>query len=84
MKYLGLKDTPLILDEFGRTMDPKHRTNAYNIINQVMVSNFKQIFIVSHFESMYGSFKNSDITILSDENMLLSEDIKYNTIFKTK
>jgi PHIKZ165 len=67
MKYMGLSDHPLILDEFGRTMDATHRTAAYNIIDQVFLTNFEQIFLVSHFESMYGRFANAHIVNLEDE-----------------
>lgn len=66
MKYMGLSDSPLILDEFGRTMDATHRDTAYNIIDRVFSSNFNQIFLVSHFESMYGRFVNADLVQLED------------------
>lgn len=69
IKYAKLVDTPLILDEFARTFDVVHQVKAYDVIETLFTNNFKQIFIVSHFESMYGRFVNSEITILgSDEN----------------
>ena len=66
MKYMHISDTPLILDEFGRTMDATHRDTAYNIIDRIFSTNFDQIFLVSHFESMYGRFVNADIVQLEE------------------
>ena len=66
MKYMRISDTPLILDEFGRTMDATHRDTAYNIIDRIFSTNFDQIFLVSHFESMYGRFVNADIVQLEE------------------
>ena len=52
--------------EFGRTMDATHRDAAYNIIDRIFSSNFNQIFLVSHFESMYGRFVNADLVQLEE------------------
>lgn len=82
IKYLNVPEVPLFLDEFGRTMDPTHRINAYNIIEQVMADSFVQIFIVSHFESMYGRFNNADISILDANNIDTSSLSLYNTVLK--
>jgi ABC-type hemin transport system ATPase subunit len=68
IKYRKL-DVPLVLDEFGSSMDTTHQINSYNIIGDKLVNNFSQIFIVSHFESMYGRFSNSDISILDSSNL---------------
>lgn len=69
IKYAKLIDMPLILDEFARTFDKVHQVKAYDVVETLFTENFKQIFIVSHFESMYGRFINSEVTILgSDEN----------------
>ena len=54
------------LVEFGRTMDATHRDTAYNIIDRIFSTNFDQIFLVSHFESMYGRFVNADIVQLEE------------------
>lgn len=79
MKYLGITDSPLILDEFGITMDPVHRVNAFNVIDGVLANNFKQIFIISHFESMYGALTNkADINILNSDNLNIDKNLMYN------
>jgi hypothetical protein len=69
IKYSKISNTPLILDEFARTFDKHHRVKAYDIIESLFSSHFKQIFMVSHFESIYGRFTNSDVSILGDTDM---------------
>ena len=66
VKYLGLANYPLILDEFGRTMDAEHRQTAYDIIDRVLSHNFNQIILVCHFESMYSRFVNADFLELKE------------------
>lgn len=66
IKYLGLQGFPLILDEFGRTMDPEHRVNAYDVIDRVLSHNFNQIVLVCHFESMYSRFANAEFVELRE------------------
>ena len=83
MKYSGIINMPLVLDEFGKTMDPVHRINAFNTIEKVLSNNFPQIFVISHFESMYGQFSNlADISILSTDNLNIDSKIKYNEKLK--
>ena len=81
MKYMHLEHMPLILDEFGITMDDKHRHNVYNIIENTLANNFSQLFITAHFKSMYGRFLDSDIVVLDDKNIDL-DNIAYNSIIK--
>lgn len=63
-RYKGFENYPLILDEFGRTFDTNHRVRAYNVLEHVISPEFGQIFMVSHFESMYGRFTSADVTVL--------------------
>ena len=76
IKYNRFEDMPLILDEFARTFDKIHSNKAYDIIDNVFVNDFKQIFIVSHFESMYGRFINSEITNLGVRDMYDKDIVK--------
>lgn len=78
MKYMHLSHMPLILDEFGITMDDKHRYNVYNVIENVLINNFEQVFITAHFKSMYSRFLDSDIVVLDDKNIDLEKTV-YNT-----
>ncbi len=81
MKYMHLEHMPLILDEFGITMDDKHRHNVYHVIENTLANNFSQLFITAHFKSMYGRFLDSDIVVLDDKNIDL-DNIAYNSIIK--
>lgn len=81
MKYMHLEHMPLILDEFGITMDDKHRHSVYNIIENTLANNFSQLFITAHFKSMYGRFLDSDIVVLDDKNIELDQ-VVYNTNIK--
>lgn len=63
-KYSGLHEVPLYLDEFGHGFDKNHRTIAYNVIDKILSSDYPQVFIVCHYESLYGSFKNVDFNVL--------------------
>ncbi len=79
MKHLGMQDYPIFLDEFGKAMDSKHRHQAIETIKSLIYSsNFSQIFIVSHYESSYGSFKNSQVNVLCDNNVVIPKDMIYN------
>ena len=81
MKYMHLEHMPLILDEFGITMDDKHRHNVYHVIENTLANNFSQLFITAHFKSMYGRFLDSDIVVLDDKNIDL-DNIAYNSNIK--
>jgi len=61
---LGLSSTPLFLDEFGTALTETHRESAYNNLSQIMNS-FEQVFMISHFSSIYGRFNNVDVIDLS-------------------
>lgn len=79
IKFLGLSDIPLFLDEFGASFDHQHRTTAYGIfdylINQI---NFSQVFLVNHYNDLYGSMKNAEICILHDANIIIPKGAVYN------
>lgn len=81
-KYMGLNHVPLYLDEFGRTFDAKHQITAYEIVDRILMDKFNQVFIVSHFESMYGRFKNADVNILGTNNDVNTDIIRYNQNLK--
>jgi phage host-nuclease inhibitor protein Gam len=74
MKYLGLNNFPLYLDEFGKGFDSHHRHMAMQIIiNLLTQSDFTQIFLISHHESSYGSLRNTDINILCSDNIVIPD-----------
>lgn len=81
MKYLGLSESPIYLDEFAASFDKEHRQKAYTVINNLMnTDNYSQIFTISHYEDCYGSFVNTDITILCSNNIPLPKNSAFNTV----
>ena len=79
-KYMGLSEFPLILDEFGRTFDAAHRVKAYDTLDRSLSGIFSQIYIVSHYESMYGRFVNADISVMDAAGVDMSTVANYNNV----
>lgn len=79
VQYLGLTEAPLYLDEPSKAFDSSHRTAMFRMIdNFLLTSNFSQIFMISHFEHCYGCIKNTDITVLCSNNIVLPKDTVFN------
>jgi hypothetical protein len=79
MKYLNITNSPLFLDEFGRTMDSAHRISAFKAVTDVLLnSDYSQIFMVSHYSESYGSLTNSEICVLCDANIVIPENTVFN------
>ena len=81
MKYMNLTYMPLILDEFGVTMDDLHRDKVYHVLENILSNNFSQIFFTANFKSIYGRFVDSEIVILDDKNLEI-DNMSYNTNIK--
>lgn len=68
MKSLKLDNYPLFLDEFGASFDQQHRINATNVIKRIAEERIhSQLFMVSHYESSYGSITDCDVILLSED-----------------
>lgn len=79
MKYLGLSDAPIYLDEFAATMDSAHRILALETIKNLMdVTSFSQLFMISHYEASYGSLVNAEICVLCKNNIVIPKDSIFN------
>lgn len=79
IKFLGLADIPLFLDEFGASFDHAHRTTAYGIFDYLINEiSFSQVFLVNHYNDLYGSMKNAEICILHDANIVVPKGSVYN------
>lgn len=79
MNYLNIKDHPLYLDELGASFDKAHRESvAYLINNLILSNNYSQVFIISHYSETYGSFKNTDISVLCENNISLPKNTPFN------
>ena len=78
IEMMGL-DMSLYLDEFGKSMDTEHRTKVYQLISDSLkYSPYSQVFVVSHFESAYGSLTDADITVISEDNIDIPSDMVFN------
>lgn len=79
MRYLNIQNYPLYLDELGASFDKSHREAISKLIHDlVMSSDYSQVYIVSHYSETYGSFKNTDITVLCNENIDIPKDCVFN------
>lgn len=80
MIHSGLEDYPVFLDEFSIKMDYAHRRAAMKLVTELLTtSNFSQVFMISHYESSYGSLDNADVTVLCAENIEIPMEIAVNT-----
>lgn len=79
MFYLGLQESPLYMDEFGKTFDEVHRTQAMHVIKSLLDQKpFTQLFMISHYESTHGSFTNAEICVTCPNNITTPAESKYN------
>ena len=85
MKFLGMNNYPLYLDEFSIRLDAKHRESAFYAISQLIdASDFSQIFMISHYEKSYGCLNNADFIVLRPENIVIPENVSFNRHIKLK
>jgi DNA repair exonuclease SbcCD ATPase subunit len=74
LKFLGYNDYPLYLDEFGRDFDEQHRTNVVPFISSfIEMGTYKQIFYISHFESIHGAFNTAEFVVLDPTNCVVPD-----------
>lgn len=69
LKYMGLLKYPLMIDEFGRSMDEIHLIKSYDLLENICIENDIQMFIIAHIKSAYNRFKNSGMSIVSSLNL---------------
>jgi len=80
MKYLGMEDYPLYLDEYAASFDAHHAIKAYDVIESLSESSFNQVFMISHYENTYTRFADADISVLDPENLMLDRDLEINRV----
>jgi DNA repair exonuclease SbcCD ATPase subunit len=74
MQYLNMEDSPLYLDEPGRAFDKEHRTTATNMIRSLIEQkSFPQVFMISHYEGMYGALANPQVCVLDVTDTLVPQ-----------
>lgn len=81
MRYLGLQEYPLILDEWGGAMDEAHRGHASMVIKSLVEQQVcSQLFMVSHYFAQYGALSNAEVCVLN--NLNITVPVKYNAHVK--
>lgn len=74
MRYLGLSESPLFLDEFAQSFDPEHRSSASLAIKNLLEQySFTQLFMVSHDYHQYGSLGQLEVCVLDARNIVTPE-----------
>lgn len=74
MKYLGLADAPLMLDEFEEHFDKVHQTRAVDTVKTLIdTQSFSQLLMISHFEATYTAYSNVDICVLDEKNIAVPD-----------
>lgn len=69
LKYMGLSQFPLMIDEFGRSMDEIHLIKSYDLLERICDTQDIQMFIIAHIKACYNRFRNAGISIVSDLNL---------------
>lgn len=77
MLQRDLTEYPLYLDEVASSFDKKHRTNFMRYLNELMSNNkISQIFMINHYNDMYGIVGDHDVVVLDKSNVVVPE--RYN------
>ena len=81
LAFMRLDDGTLFLDEFGARMDAAHKASAFDMVSKLLInSNFKQIFMISHFEGIHNRGLEADITVLCPANIQLPPGVMVNKV----
>ena len=79
MKYLGLSEYPIYLDEFAASFDSAHRSLATDVVKSLMdTQGFSQLFMISHYEQSYGSLTNAEICVICPNNIVIPTNCFFN------
>lgn len=71
MRFLGLEDFPLYLDEVGNMFDEEHRIRLVRLIeNMLETQHVSQVFFISHYITTHGALeKAADVCVIDDTNI---------------
>jgi energy-coupling factor transporter ATP-binding protein EcfA2 len=74
MRYLGLENYPLYLDELGRDFDETHAVRVMQYIKyMVEAGKVTQVFLISHNPALHSMFTLADVNILHGDNITVSD-----------
>lgn len=77
-KLEGLNNMPLLADEFGKDFDDEHRERLVRYIRELIEDKeFCQLFMVSHYHSVYSAFESAEIVVIDSRNITVPAE--YNT-----
>lgn len=83
LEKLSLSGFPMILDELGSSFDEEHRTNLMQLLNTLLeTGKVNQLFIVNHYNSMYGSLANAEVLVLDSSNISVPDNFNSHATFK--
>ncbi len=72
MKYLGLSNAPIYLDEWGKTLDVMHKRASIDALKALLEQqHFTQLFLISHDFSQYTSLSNCEVCVLDPTNIVV-------------
>ena len=68
--FLKITDKPLMLDEFGHSMDPSHRPSAYRAINDLIQNQeYSQFFMISHYSDCFDNIYNHELVVIDSKHV---------------
>ena len=68
--FLRITDKPLMLDEFGHSMDPSHRPSAYRAINDLIQNQeYSQFFMISHYSDCFDNIYNHELVVIDGKHV---------------
>lgn len=79
LKFLGVNEMPLFLDEFGRTFDEQHRDNLIPFITNLIDNGlFRQVFFISHLATTHGAFNLAEFIVIDPSNITVPDTYNEN------
>lgn len=83
LKFKGLDATPLPLDEFGNNLDVVHKHKVFEAVRHILsITNFTQVFMVSHMANTYGLMDGAGVTVLCPANIVIPDGVGINETTK--
>lgn len=84
IRYLGLEEIPLFLDEFGSGFDEHHQNAISHSIKAIIEQmGFEQTFVISHNKASWGGIASSQLVVMDHINMEIPDDIPLAPIERT-
>lgn len=70
VRYMGLKEVPLFIDELDAHFDDAHRVNLYPYLARLMDGEYySQLFMISHYHAGWSVFPEAEYVVIDDRNL---------------